>query len=100
MATAIPNALVLRILSRSLFLAMVLAMLPFLRTIPRGFSATYHRNHPMLPSGSLNLGLLNSIFCDFADEGLLKENDKVLVVNSPIPNGFGDKIDIVVDSDF
>ncbi|KAL2327917.1 hypothetical protein Fmac_021344 [Flemingia macrophylla] len=97
----IPNALVLRILSRSLFLAMVLATLPFLRTIPRGFSSTYHSNHPVLPSGSLDLDLLNLIFLDFAaDEGLLRENDKVLVVNSPFPDGFGDKIDVVVASDF
>ncbi|KAL2342066.1 hypothetical protein Fmac_010006 [Flemingia macrophylla] len=96
----IPDALVLRILSRSLFLAMVLATLPFLRTVPRGFSSTYHSNHPVLPSGSLDVGLLNSIFRDFADEGLLRENDKVLVVNSAIPSGFGDKIDVVVDSDF
>lgn len=95
----IPDALVLRILSRSLFLAMVLATLPFLRTALRGFSSAYHNSNSLLPSGSLDVGLLNSIFHDFADEGLLGENDKALIMNSPIPNGFGEEIDVVMDSD-
>ncbi|TKY71498.1 hypothetical protein E2542_SST00229 [Spatholobus suberectus] len=94
----IPDAFVLRILSRSLFLAVVLAALPFLGTVLRGFSSSSH-NNSFAPSGSLDVGLLNSILLDFADEGLLKEDDKALIVDAPIPNGFGDKIDVVVDSD-
>ncbi|KAL2329132.1 hypothetical protein Fmac_022559 [Flemingia macrophylla] len=101
----IPVALALRILCRSLFLAVVLATLPFLRTVLRGLSSTCHGNHPVLPSGPLDVGLMNSIFRDFTHERLVRDNDKVLVVNSPVPNGFvpnvfGDKIDVVVDSDF
>ncbi|RDX66251.1 hypothetical protein CR513_55008, partial [Mucuna pruriens] len=91
----IPNALVLRILSRSLFLAMLLASLPFLRT----FFSSSPLNNPFLPSGSLDVDLLDSILHDFVDEGLLKEDDKALIVNPPIPNVFSDKIYVVTDSD-
>ncbi|KAG4948305.1 hypothetical protein AAZX31_15G055100 [Glycine max] len=99
----IPDALVLRILSRSLFVAMVLAALPFLGTVLKGFyfSSSFVPNvETAAASGSLDVGLLNSILHDFAHEGLLRENDKALVLNSPLPNVFREKIDVVMDSDW
>lgn len=99
----IPDALVLRILSRSLFVAMVLAALPFLGTVLKGFyfSSSFVPNvETAAASGSLDVGLLNSILHDFAHEGLLRENDKALIVNSPVPDIFREKIDAVMNSDW
>ncbi|XP_061365468.1 uncharacterized protein LOC133308784 [Gastrolobium bilobum] len=102
----IPDAQVLRILSRSLFLAMVLVALPFLGTILRGFSSSPHSYVSKFESasGSINMELLNSILHDLADEGHLKKDDKTLIVNPP--NGFGgiasfnnNEIDTVTDFD-
>ncbi|KAG4960637.1 hypothetical protein JHK87_037270 [Glycine soja] len=95
----IPDALVLRIVSRSLIVAMVLAALPFLGTVLEGFyfSSSFV---PNLDTGSLDVGLLNSILHDFAEEGLLRENDKALIVNSPVPDIFREKIDAVMNSDW
>ncbi|KAJ1434911.1 hypothetical protein SESBI_05275 [Sesbania bispinosa] len=102
----IPDTQVLHILSRSLFLAMVLATLPFLGTIMRGFSSSSHSFVSKLEtaSGSVKVELLNLILHDLADEGLLKKDDKALIV-SPT-NGFGgiapfnyNDIDMIMDSD-
>ncbi|KAK7302565.1 hypothetical protein RJT34_13457 [Clitoria ternatea] len=96
----IPDAQVLRILSRSLFLAMVLASLPFWGTVLKGFSTSTHSfvSDSGIASGSVNLELLNSVLHDLADEGLFKKgDDKTLIVSPPI--GFKG-IDVVIDTDF
>lgn len=95
----IPDALVLRIVSRSLFLTMVLASLFLLGTVLKGFSSSSLNKDSSVFSGSLDVDLLNSILRDVTNEGLLKEDAKALVVNSPVPNSFGEKIDVVMDSD-
>jgi len=89
-----PNALVLRILSRSLFLILVLASLPFLLKALIGLSSSPNAAH-----GSLNVEQLDFILDNFADEGLLKDNDKTLLVNSPVPNGFDNEMHVLMDSD-
>lgn len=98
----IPDAQVLRILSRSLFLAMVLATLPFLGTIFKEFSPNSHSLVSKIETSSWPL--LNLILHDMADEGLLKKYDKALIVSPP--NGFGgigifnsNNVDVIMDSD-
>ncbi|KAJ1386999.1 hypothetical protein SESBI_40313 [Sesbania bispinosa] len=76
----VPNAQVLRILSRSLFLAMALAALPLLVSFLRGslvsgFDAT--------ASGSINVEVLNLVLHDLGAEGLLKKEDKALILSPP-----------------
>ena len=103
----IPDAQVLRILSRSLFLAIVLAALPFLGTILRGFpsSSSSFASESETATGHVNVDLLNSVMRDLAEEGLFKKDDKALVVSSF--NGFGiggvamfnnNEVDVVMDS--
>ncbi|KAK7246713.1 hypothetical protein RIF29_41583 [Crotalaria pallida] len=100
----IPDAQVLRILSRSLFLAMVIASLPFLGTILKGFKSSSRLSVSKFGTnfGYVNAGLLNSIIRDLAHEGLFKKDDKALIVT----NGFGsvasfnnNEADLVMDSD-
>ncbi|XP_027338496.1 uncharacterized protein LOC113852430 [Abrus precatorius] len=102
----LPGAQVLRILSRSLFLAIVLAALPFLGTFLKEFSSSSHSFVPAA-SSCVSVEMLNSILHDLADQGLFKKDDKVLLVNPP--NGFitgpntppfnNNEIDMVIDSD-
>ncbi|KAK2447006.1 pyruvate dehydrogenase E1 component subunit beta, mitochondrial [Trifolium repens] len=99
----IPDTKVLRILSRSLFLVMILVALPFLGNILNGFSFTLSSNSSVV--SKIEKTLLNLIIHDMADEGLYKKNDKALIVSSL--NGFEfdgiiDKndIDVVMDSDY
>jgi hypothetical protein len=99
----IPDTKVLRILSRSLFLVMILVTLPFLGNFFNGFSFTLSSNSSVV--SKIEKTLLNLIIHDMADEGLYKKNDKALIVSSL--NGFEfdgiiDKndIDVVMDSDY
>ncbi|KAK7328109.1 hypothetical protein VNO77_22205 [Canavalia gladiata] len=101
----IPDAQILRILSRSLFLAMLLSSFPFLRTLIQGFPSTSHSLVPNFETSSscVHVDLLNSILNDLADEGLFKKNDKALIVSPP--DGFiapfvSNEVDVIMDSDF
>ncbi|CAJ1961326.1 unnamed protein product [Sphenostylis stenocarpa] len=92
---SISKALVMRILSRSLFFAMVLASFHFLvysrtSSVPSSEPVAY---------GSLDAELLNLMLNDFSNEGLLKDNDMALLYNSPVPNDFDNKIHVLMDSD-
>ncbi|KAL4349463.1 uncharacterized protein LOC107468702 [Arachis duranensis] len=114
----IPEAQVLRILSRSLFLAIVIVSLPFLGTILTGFPSSSSSSSSLFSvsgtrtySGYLNAGLLNSVVHDLAEEGLFKKDDKALLLSS-FHGGFGfgfgfgsvailnnNEVDVVMDSD-
>ncbi|GAU24091.1 hypothetical protein TSUD_388840 [Trifolium subterraneum] len=100
----IPDTKVLRILSRSLFLVMILVALPFLGNILNGFSFTLSSNSSVV--SKIEKTLLNLIIHDMVDEGLYKKDDKALIVSSL--NGFefeginidNNDIDMVMDSDY
>ncbi|XP_061341154.1 uncharacterized protein LOC133287539 [Gastrolobium bilobum] len=82
----IPDARFLRIVSRSVFLAMALATLPFLGSILKGFSpslGTVDSGFDATASGNINAEVLNSILHDLGEEGLLKKEDKALIVSPP-----------------
>ncbi|CAJ1961318.1 unnamed protein product [Sphenostylis stenocarpa] len=100
LVASIPNALVLRILSRSLFFVMVFASLSFMRIAYKGFysSMTFVPTSEPAAYGSLDVGLLNLMLNDFSTKGLFKDNGKTLLVNSPVPNGLDKNIHILVNS--
>jgi len=80
---------------------LVLASLPLLGTVLKGlyYSTSFVPRAQPAAYGSLDVELLDLIFDDFSDEGLLKDDDKALLVNSPIPNGFDNEIHVLMDSD-
>ncbi|KAK4252779.1 hypothetical protein QN277_014324 [Acacia crassicarpa] len=108
----IPDVQILRIMSRSLFLAMSLLTLPFLGSILKGLSSSSSSSsfshssvHPEFDPEppSINGVLLNFLLHDLADEGLLRKDDKALVITPP--NGFVDvipfnnEVEVVLGSD-
>lgn len=81
----IHNIRVLHIVSRSLLLAMVLVALPFLGFILKGsvvsgFDATATESGSIISDEVLNL-----ILRDLGEEGLLRKEHKVLIMDSPPP---------------
>ncbi|XWS39770.1 hypothetical protein CRYUN_Cryun18bG0083100 [Craigia yunnanensis] len=98
----------LLVLSRSLFLAMVIITLPFIRSVLKGPSGSvfiaidFHQN-----SGSISFDYWNLLRQDFANEGLIKKGHKALVLNSAIEGVADggsmfvndDEIDVVVEPD-
>ncbi|XP_028771672.1 uncharacterized protein LOC114728882 [Neltuma alba] len=106
----IPDVQILRIMSRSLFLAMALVTLPFLGSVLKGLSSSpsdfsHSSVYPKFDTEppSINGVLLNFLLNDLADEGLLRKDDKALVITPP--NGFVDvipfnnEVEVVLDSD-
>ncbi|KAK4340056.1 hypothetical protein RND71_041518 [Anisodus tanguticus] len=77
----LPDSRALRIMSRSLFLAMVLLILPSIGSILRGsfdviddvYVNTNERDH---------FNMLHNLFRDLADEGLVKKGHKGLILSS------------------
>ncbi|OIV94561.1 hypothetical protein TanjilG_25623 [Lupinus angustifolius] len=103
----IADARVFSIVSRFLFLAMVFLMLFFSGSILKGFSSN---SHSVSFSGfgdsafeSINAEALNSVLHNLKEEGLVKNEDKALIMSSP--NGFdgasvlNNEVDVVKDSD-
>ncbi|XP_004504833.1 uncharacterized protein [Cicer arietinum] len=82
----VPDARFLRIVSRSLFLALVLVTLPFLGfflkgSVVSGFDAAVTASASSV--SMVNVDVLNSILHDLRDEGLLQKEDKALIMNPP-----------------
>ncbi|XVE66594.1 hypothetical protein DITRI_Ditri08aG0091000 [Diplodiscus trichospermus] len=81
----LPDLRLLLILSRSLFLAMVIITLPSIMSIlsrPSGlvfYAVDFHQN-----SGSINSEFWNLLGQDFANLGLIKKGHKALVLNTAI----------------
>ncbi|XP_058727042.1 uncharacterized protein LOC131598460 [Vicia villosa] len=101
----IPDTKVLRVLSRSLFLFMILVTLPFLGNILNGFSFTLSSHSCVVSKtetsfGSYNFEVLNLILHDMGEKGIYKKDDKALIVSPS--NGFEfEGIDVVImDSDY
>ncbi|KAJ8572499.1 hypothetical protein K7X08_009010 [Anisodus acutangulus] len=77
----LPDSRALRIMSRSLFLAMVLLILPSIRSILRGsfdviddvYVNSNERDH---------FNMLRNLFRDLADEGLVRKGHKGLILSS------------------
>ncbi|XP_057975961.1 uncharacterized protein LOC131163383 [Malania oleifera] len=98
---------ILRVVSRSLFLTLVILALPSIGFIASGLSGSYSivSNYGSA-SDSIDLEFLQVLFRNVADEGLLKRDDSALFVSS----GSGDlvrnlqmpnfnEIDVVTESD-
>ncbi|KAF5448445.1 hypothetical protein F2P56_028980 [Juglans regia] len=101
MVIQLPDSRVLRNLSRSVFLALVILTLPYVVSIIR------ERSEANSGSDATNSNLFTSVFRDLASEGLLRKSDKALIVCPGIAgmihnlqqhfhNGV---IDVVMDSD-
>ncbi|KAJ9159178.1 hypothetical protein P3X46_024700 [Hevea brasiliensis] len=82
----LPDSQVLRIVSRSLFLAVVIIMLPCIGSILRELSSTsnYNLYAEDLDSYLIDVEFLDSLLLDLADEGLIEKGDKALFVSSGI----------------
>lgn len=80
----LPDSQVLRIVSRSLFLAMVVLTLPCIGSILREFSASsdYYLSADSVDSNSVDVEILDSLLLDLANEGLIKKGDKAFFICS------------------
>ncbi|XVF01519.1 hypothetical protein REPUB_Repub04eG0095800 [Reevesia pubescens] len=104
----LPDPRFLLVLSRSLFLAMVIITLPCIRSFLKGPSGSlfnaidFHQN-----SGCISFEYWNLLWQDFVNEGLVKKGHKALVLNSAIEGVADggsmflndDEIDVVVEPD-
>ncbi|CAI8591378.1 unnamed protein product [Vicia faba] len=96
----IPDTKVLHILSRSLFLVMILVALPFFGNILNGFSFTLSSHSCVVSKtetsfGSYNFELLNWILHDMGEKGIYKKDYKALIVSPSNAFGF-EGIDVVI----
>ncbi|KAA8545653.1 hypothetical protein F0562_020896 [Nyssa sinensis] len=82
-----PDSRVLQVMSRSLFLALFILILPSIGSIIRAPSTSL--NDSDIESDLNGFESLPLIFQDLADEGLLKKGHKALILGS----GFGDLMD-------
>lgn len=83
----VPDTRFLRVVSRSLFLALFFVAFPFLGSflkglVVSGFDAIVV-NASTSTFVSINVEVLNSILHDLGDEGLLKKEDKALIISPP-----------------
>ncbi|KAK9266161.1 hypothetical protein L1049_000007 [Liquidambar formosana] len=103
----LPDWKVLRVIARSLFLAMVIVTLPFIGPIFRGSSDSYVNADDFgSDSDWIDFELVHLLFRDLADEGLIKRGDKALIVGSGIGGNFDNlqfltdnEVDVVMESD-
>ncbi|XP_058731438.1 uncharacterized protein LOC131603181 [Vicia villosa] len=81
----VTDARFLRIVSRSLFLSLVLVAFPVLRFLLKGSVLTGFDATAVTASTSvsINVDVLNSFLHDLGDEGLLKKEDKALIMSPP-----------------
>ncbi|CAL5213600.1 unnamed protein product [Lathyrus oleraceus] len=81
----VPDARFLRIVSRSLFLSFVLVAFPVFRFLLKRSVLSGHDATVVTASTSvsINVEVLNSILHDLGDEGLLKKEDKALIMSPP-----------------
>lgn len=89
----LPDSRVLQIVSRSLFLAIILLTLPSIGSVLRSSSKAYKVN-----SDLTNCKILPVLFRDLADEGLLKRGQKGLIVGSS-PDDLMKDLDFLIDND-
>ncbi|KAI5349230.1 hypothetical protein L3X38_002117 [Prunus dulcis] len=100
----LPDSKVLRIISRSVFLGLVILTLPCIGSLLRGVSVSELKYDTQ--SENFNFEQLGELFHDLAGEGLRRKSDKALIV-SPVNVGMIHNLhpfdynvfDIVMDSD-
>lgn len=100
----LPDSRALRIMSRSLFFAMVLFILPSIGSILRGSFDVIDDSY--VNSDGRDFNVLHNLFRDLADEGLVKKGHKGLVLSSENDHLIKDLellndnvVDLVLDSD-
>lgn len=101
----VPDSLVLRVISRSLLLAIFIITLPFIGSIFGDLSSdVYDSGNVFDITGFESFPV---VFQDLADEGLLKMGNKGLILSSGIGDQVADfrflydnDIDLVIESDF
>lgn len=83
----VPDTRFLRVVSRSLFLALFFVAFPFLGSFLKGLVVSGYDaivvNASTSTFVSINVEVLNSILHDLGDEGLLKKEDKALIMSPP-----------------
>lgn len=108
MVIQLPNSRVFRVVSRSLFLAVVILALPCIGSLMKSphSRSEFNALEFGVASDMSNLQSMNVLFHDLSREGLLKKGDKALVVSSGIGQlgenlQFldGNEIDFAVESD-
>lgn len=101
----LPTSIILRILSRSLFLIMGILVLPSIQSFIVGSSSTL--NDPeKFGSSMVDVDLVASLFRDLAKEGLVEKGDRALILSSEFEK-FVDalglfevsEVDLVLESD-
>ncbi|KAJ9174934.1 hypothetical protein P3X46_013528 [Hevea brasiliensis] len=86
LVTKLPDSQVLRVVSRSVFLAVFILTLPCIGSILKELSSTSNYSLPANDSDSdfIDVEFLDSLLLDLANEGLIKKGDKALFVKSGI----------------
>lgn len=78
----LPDSRVMRVVSRSFFLAMLVLTLPFVVSILRELDSSSYYDDP--GSASFDLESFDLLLQDLAKEGLIKKGDKALIVCSGV----------------
>ncbi|KAJ6366368.1 hypothetical protein OIU77_002867 [Salix suchowensis] len=78
----LPDSRVMRVVSRSFFLAMILLTLPFVGSILRELNSSSYFDDSA--SASFDLESFDLLLQDLAKEGLIKKGDKALIVCSGV----------------
>lgn len=101
----LPTSIILRILSRSLFLAAVILVFPSIRLLLRGSSSSMYEPET-IGSSSIDVNLVPMLLRDLAKEGLVNKVNRVLITSSnyeKLVNCLGlfdkDEFNLVLESD-
>lgn len=101
----LPTSIILRILSRSVFLVMVILTLPSIRSFMRGSSNLLY-DPKMLDSNSVDVDIVPLLLRDLVKQGLVNTADRALVLSSDfekLVDGLGlfevSEVDLLLESD-
>jgi hypothetical protein len=78
----LPDSRVMRVVSRSLFFVMTILALPFMGSILRELKSSYYLD--VSGSASIDLEFFDLLLQNLAKEGLIKKDDKALIVFSGV----------------
>lgn len=99
----LPDPKVLRVISRSVLLALIFITIPCIRSFTRDLTSTVSGS--VTESGVFDFEQLDLLLRDLGDEGLLRRSDKALVVCPSVPsmihklkNFDANQMDMVMDS--
>lgn len=101
----LPDPRVLRVVSRSVFLALIFITFPCIGSIIRGSTLATDSGSSNPESGAFDFEQLDLLLRDLGEEGLVRKSDKALVVSPSVPsvihklkNFDASQLDMVVDS--